>query len=117
MIHSHGDLEEAFLLWTEGIETIDDGNGVMTMDVIGPRSTQIEKLEDSDLILMRQVLKQGWITVELGEHWFLCSSDWMKTKLRSIEEMGILVENEGYWTLGHGIREPLRRRLKQKGWS
>jgi len=116
MKHSKGDLEEAFLLWTEGIDKIDDSSGQMKLGVIGSRYSPVGELCESDLILMRQILKQGWISAELASRWFLKPNDLMTTKLTSIQRMGLLDENQGIWTLSVGVRRPLRQKLAVKGW-
>ena len=114
--YSTGNLEEAFLLWKEGIESIDDNKGRMHLGIIGHRRSPIEDLDDSDLILMRQILRHGWISTELAEEWFLSPAARMKVKLTSMKSMGLLDEHLNHWTLSVGVRRPLRERLNQKGW-
>ncbi|MAA79309.1 MAG: hypothetical protein CL916_08615 [Deltaproteobacteria bacterium] len=114
---SRGDIHEAFLLWMTCLERIDEKEGQFVMQ-IGQHNlpSVLENISDSHLLLLRQMLQYGVLSLSLVQDFFCCSEEKATAWLSFLRKEHLVFEQNGYWSLVPTVRFSLIRVLKKRGW-
>ncbi|TVQ91321.1 MAG: hypothetical protein EA397_09675 [Deltaproteobacteria bacterium] len=113
-----GLLNDGLQLWMASIAHIDEDRGVIVIgDVPSPPLAALRQLPDDDLLTLRQVTRQGVMTVEC-QAWLFCSSlVKAEAHLGHLAHLGLLVRvPQGYAVAMH-LQGPLARVLAERGWT
>ena len=114
---SGGELEEAFMLWLASIHSFDEERGVMSLNWKFPQLLQqFSQLQSDELLLSRQLLRQGWADVPSVMSWFGEAEFQALSRLHRLENLKLVYEQDEIWHLTSRLRYPLQVTLEKRGW-
>lgn len=114
---SEGDIHEAFLLWMTCLEHIDEEEGQFVMQICQHNLPLVlEGLSDSHLLVLRQALQYGVLSIPLVQKFFCCSEEKATAWLSFLRKEHLVFEQNHYWSLVPTVRFSLITVLEKRGW-
>ena len=77
---------------------------------------QIAELDKEDMLLIRQMFRQGWADVSLIRSWFGETETAALSRILSLSNQGVIENREDYWVLRPHLRFSSEKVLKNWGW-
>ncbi|MEC7987482.1 MAG: hypothetical protein VX278_20115, partial [Myxococcota bacterium] len=112
-----GDLEEGFLQWLSAFESIDDQEGVIYLrNHSHSIRAHLERLSGEQLLLLRQILVNGWVDIPLAQLWFCSTVVEARANIHALSNRGWIEAQNQFWVLNPAIRYSLCSLLKERGW-
>jgi Kef-type K+ transport system membrane component KefB len=112
---SEGNILEAIRCWLNSIAQISDSDASLLLCRRPSRPTI--NYSDEELILIRQILRFGWVTADGVSADFLCDLNDAKSWLHSLEQKGILKNYSGCFRLEQQLVFSAHKELLHRGWS
>lgn len=113
----HGELDEAFSIWLSSIRQFDEQTDSITFyDYKSTLYESLSLLSLDELLLLRQIIRQGWADIGLVCNWFGESKNNAYSKLFQLQSKGVIKRNEDVWMLHSHLRFAAESVLKDKGW-
>jgi len=115
---SAGHLADAMRLWLAAVVQIDEEAGHL---VVGPVPTPpleaLRTLHPRELAILRHVLRQGWVDVDLFARAFRTPALDAQATLAKLYSRGLLHREKGRYFLASHLREALGQVLRERGWA
>ena len=113
-----GLLNDALRLWMASIAQVDEQKGVVIIGDIpeGPLEA-LRSLPDDDLLTLRQVARQGVMSVETHAWLFRTSNVTSEAHLGHLAHLGLLVDDSHGYAVADHLQGPVSRVLVERGWS
>jgi hypothetical protein len=109
---------EALPLWLASILRVDEAAGVIRMGPVPrPARGRLSRLSEDDLLLLRAVLRQGWLDIDCCASLFRLDEQTARARLAGLAGMGLLEEGDGgcYSITAH-LHGPLCAVLSERRW-
>lgn len=117
---SDGVLHDALRLWMASIQEVDEQAALLRVGrVPRPPLSRIEKLPTDTLLILLQILRQGWMTPELLAGLFRTDLTHARAVLSGMAHQGLLRRDgtlERYRMVSH-LRSPIERVIRARGWA
>ena len=115
---SAGHLADAMRLWLAAVVQIDEEVGRL---VVGPVPTPpleaLRTLHPRELAILRHVLRQGWVDVDLFARSFRTPPLAAQATLAKLHSRGLLHREQGRYFLATHLRRALGQVLQERGWA
>jgi len=115
---SAGVLQDALRLWMLAIEAVDESKGTLRLGPVArPPVAELTSLSDPTMLMLLQVLRQGWIDPYQASWLFQVPAATAEAQLAQLVHQGLLFEEGPRFFVAAHLRGPLDRALRQRGWT
>jgi hypothetical protein len=115
---SAGVMHDALRLWVTAIRSVDDQTGTVRIGPVErPPVARLGALSDEIHLTLLQVLRQGWMSVDLYTTLFRVEPGPARAHLGALTHLGLLVQDDDHYRLASHLRAPVSRVLQARGWS
>jgi len=115
---SAGVMQDALRIWLASIRSVDDQTGTIRIGPVQrPPLARLKGLSDDVQLTLVQVLRQGWMSVELYALLFRVQPNVARARLGKLAHMGLLIRHDDIYHLAAHLRSPVFRVLQARGWA